>query len=317
MKLSIYASYAILAVSPAFSAPYSFTPLPSGFYATSLNNVGAVAGVVFGPIVNSAPAVYANGALTIPNVPPSNGFYSTLTGINDAGDLLGETNNGRSPFTVFDSVVGEVAAPGLTSGGRQVKGLNNSRQIVGSATVFDGQTSSLVSFVSSGNTYAVVNVPGKAVTNAAGINNFGTVVGNYSSVLYGPGDEGGFVDQGGTFTTFTVPGAVETFPVAINDAMEIVGTYTATDGSSHGFTDMGGVFSDVTGPDGSAFLPVGLNNSGQLVGSFGDAGLNYLAKPATINVPEPAPAGIVAIWFAGLGLGALTRRRRVCGTQSA
>jgi hypothetical protein len=139
LKLSMYVSCALFAASPAFSAPYTFTPLPTGFYATALNNIGEAAGVVVpGLITPSSPAVYANGAITFPNVPPSNGFYATLTGINDAGDLLGETANGRSPFTVFDGVIGGFAAPGGTSSGVQAYGLNNSRQIVGSAAVFDG-----------------------------------------------------------------------------------------------------------------------------------------------------------------------------------
>ena len=317
LKLNVFLSFALLAASPALAAPYAFTPLPSGFSAAALNNVGQVAGVALQhPGGFLAPAVYANGTVTFPGVPPSNGFSSSLTGINDAGDLLGETLNGRSPFTVFGGVIGGVAAPGGTSAGTQAFGLNNARQVVGSASIPTGQGPFVESYVSSGSSYAVIVVPGQAITNARAINNAGVVVGSFGPALgvFGPAPlyQQGFLDQGGTFTTISVPGAVETIPLAINDAGEIAGTYRAADGSSHGFTDFGGVFSDVTGPDGAAFLPVGLNNAGQLVGTFGGTGLSYLATPAAAPAAVPEPASLALLG----GLAALSAAvRRRCGPQ--
>lgn len=305
----MYLSCALLAASPALAAPYSFVPLPVGFSASALNNVGQVAGVaVRQPGSFPEPAVYANNTITFPSVAPSNGFSSSLTGINDAGDLLGTTANGRSPFTVFGGVIGGFAAPGDTSAGVQAYGLNNARLIVGSASVITGQGSTVQGYVSSGSTYAVVAVPGQDVTNARAINNAGAVVGSFGP---GPGQQyaQGFLDQGGTFTVISVPGADETVPLAINDAGEVAGRYRVAGGNSRGFTEVGGVFSDVTGPDGVAFLPVGLNNAGQLVGTFGDSGLSYLATPLAVPVDVPEP-GSLALLGGLAALGAATRRSR-------
>ncbi len=310
MKITVPLACALFAASPALAVQYDFTVLPTGFGAAAINNVGEIAGSAPQPgnpqLV--VPATDTGGVITLLNLsfPPSAG--TVLTGINDAGDLVG-IDAGRTPFTVFGGVVGGVAAPGGTSAGTQAYGLNNARQVVGTALAATGQTSVLEGYVSSGSTFAVVAVPGATpdlptFTQAKGINNAGAVVGSFGP---GPGlpQQQGFLDQGGTFTTIAVPGSAQTNPLAINDGGEIAGQYNAAGGATRGFTDIGGVFSDVTGPDGSAFLPVGLNNAGQLVGTFGGTGLSYLATPqaAIAAVPEPGTAallgGVVALGVAG------------------
>ncbi len=304
---------ALLAASPALAVQYAFTALPAGFAAAALNNVGQVAGVAPPPSVGQpAAAVFANGTLTFPVVPLGGGF-SVLTGINDAGDLLGESQNGRSPFAIFGGVATGFAAPGNTSAGIQATGLNNQRQIIGSAIVDNGQGGLLESYVSSGSTYAVLivpaAVPGQATyTQAEAINNAGVVVGKFGP---GPGlpNQQGFLEQDGMFTTILVPGSGGTQALAINDGGEIAGQYQLANGlGSRGFTDIGGVFSDITGPDGSTFLPVGLNNAGQLVGTFGGVGLSYLATPQATSNPVPEP-GTAALLGSVAVLGLALRRR--------
>ena len=320
MKLNAVLSCALLAASPALAAPYAFTALPSGFSAAALNNAGQIGGTTRlpgSPI--SVPAVYANGALTFPAIPPPDGYDQVLTGINDVGDIVGNGSKGRAPFTNF----GAFAGPGDTSAGAQAYGLNNARQVVGSASAPMGQGPFVESYVSSGSSYAVIVVPGQAITNARAINNAGAVVGSFGPALgvFGPPPlyQQGFRYQGNTFTTISVPGAVETVPLAINDAGEIAGTYRTANGNSHGFTDIGGLFSDVTGPDGAAFLPVGLNNAGQLVGTFGGTGLSYLATLASAPaaVPEPASlallGGLAALGAAGRWRGGPRRQPALRG----
>ena len=303
---------ALLAASPALAVQYTFTALPFGFTAAALNDAGQVAGVAPPPSGGEpAAAVFANGALTFPVVPLANGL-SFLTGINDAGDLLGETANGRSPFAIFGGVATGFAAPGNTSAGIQATGLNNQRQIVGSAIIDNGQGGVLESYVSSGGTYAVLTVPSAVpgqptYTQAEAINDAGVVVGKFGPGLGLPNQQG-FLDQAGTFTTILVPGSSGTEALAINDGGEIAGQYQVTSLGSRGFTDIGGVFSDITGPDGSTFLPVGLNNAGQLVGTFGGIGLSYLATPQATSNPMPEP-GTAALLGGLAALGAVLRRR--------
>lgn len=312
MKLTAALTLTLLAASPALAAPYSFTALPSGFLAAAINNTGQIGGTTRLPgAFAEVSAVYANGAFAFPPTGPTDSYDKVLTGINDAGDILGIGSRGRVPFAVFGGVVTGFAAPGNTSSGVQAYGLNNARQIVGSAAVDNGQGSATVGYVSSGSAYAVVAVPGQGATSPTGINNAGDIVGSYQPAgTFDPAVAQGFLDHAGTFTTILVPGAVGTASLAVNDAGEIAGTYTAADGSRHGFTETGGVFSDVTGPDGAAFSPAGLNNAGQLVGTSDGGGLSYLATPAPASsVPEPASAlllgGLVTLGAVGRWRGAL------------
>lgn len=230
-----------------------------------------------------------------------------VTGINNTGDLVGEqVFRFTSPFAVFGGVLTSFAAPGNTSGGIQANGLNNHRQIVGSAAVYTpGQGSVTHGYVSSGSSYAFVDVPGAFSTDATGINDAGQIVGNFSVI--GPLGQQGFLDNAGIFTTIDRPGAQSTSPIAVNNAGEVAGTYTDATGE-HGFTEIGGVFNDITGPNGAAFLPVDLNNLGQLIGAFGGtSGPSYLATPQSTAVPEPAALPLLG---GGLIALALIRRRR-------
>ena len=90
MKLPL--ALALLAAGPALAAPYTFTPLPAGFTAVGLNNLGQVSGqeAVTSPSGQpnlSVPALYSNGAVTPLNVGtfPS---MDTVGGINSAGDFV-------------------------------------------------------------------------------------------------------------------------------------------------------------------------------------------------------------------------------------
>lgn len=314
LKIVVLLACALLTAGPALAVQYDFMALPTGFGAAAINSVGEIAGSARQPgnTELAVPATDTGGVVTLLNLlfPPSSSG-TVLTGINDAGDLVG-IDAGRTPFTVFGGVVGDVAAPGGTSAGVQAYGLNNARQVVGTTLAATGQTSVLEGYVSSGGTFAVVAVPGATpglptFTQAKGINDAGAVVGSFGP---GPGlpQQQGFLDQGGTFTTIAVPGSAQTNPLTINDGGEIAGQYNVAGGPARGFTDIGGVFSDITGPDGSAFLPVGLNNAGQLVGTFGGSGLSYLATPQADSaaVPEPGTAALLG----GLLAPGLAARRR-------
>ena len=159
--------------------------------------------------------------------------------------------------------------------------MNDRRQITGSygtASYGSGGAGNVESFISSGSSYTVVDVPGTLSTEASAINNLGQVVGTYTTVSgvfdhFTYGRPQGFLYDAGGITTINVPGAASTVLNGINDAGEVSGIYTDTAGNRHGFTEAGGVFSDVTGPDGAAFLGNSVNNQGQLIGTFGGSGL--------------------------------------------
>jgi uncharacterized membrane protein len=92
-------------------------------------------------------------------------------------------------------------------------------------------------FLLTGGIYTSIDVPGadpatKPGTRPHGINNAGTIVGEYADLS---GMIHGFVLSNGIYTTLDYPGALSTKAGGINDAGTIVGEYTDANGHNHGF----------------------------------------------------------------------------------
>lgn len=322
MKRAALLAGATLAASPALAAPYTFTPLPPvSFTAYAINDLGqaggqAQTGTSLGALVLAA--IASGGVSTFVPAPAANS--SAVTGLNNAGDYVGTVLFGTTAgFAVFGGAAVTLATPPNPGGNTNPNGVNNARQVVGTVSAFtpapNGQPGTLTGegFVSSGGTYVTLNAPGAALTDARGINDAGQVVGSYLLTPGSAGPRQGFLYSGGAFTTLNRPGAASTFLTGINDGGEVVGYYQDAAGQTHGFTETGGVFSDIPAENGQVFIPQAVNNLGVLVGPLVTPGqilrgVNYVATPQA--VPEPASAGGAAAGLAGLGLGALVRRRR-------
>lgn len=304
----------LIVAGPGLAASYDFTPLPSGFKATALNNLGQVAGSVDAAAIS----LYEGGTLR-PFVSIPLTTSAILTGLNDIGDFVGVglTRRGNVPyvFVGFGNLMTNFETPGNTSNGSNANSINNRRQVVGSGIVSTpGFTDVQRGYVTSGEISniqsTVFGVPGAAITDPTDINDAGRVVGTFA-LSFSAAERQGFILDDGAYTAFSRPGAVSTSPVAINEAGEIAGTYTDALGLRHGFVKTGDIYTDVAGPDGTAFLPIDFNNSGQLLGTFEGSELSYLATPT--GVPEPSTALLL-----GTGLLALDAlRRRHAGLQLA
>ena len=311
MRPTVLLAGALLAASPALAAPYTFTPLPAGFTATALNNLGQVAGQV--PTGNPVPdgptypipSVFDRGTVTpigplLPSLTPPLVSSYRVSGINDAGDVAGVHSYARfnDPIVLRAGAFVSTAAPSFNVIRSQptLTGLNNQGQVIGfNSQEINPQGSSYLienAFISSGNAFVVINTPDDESAIPYAINDRGQVVGTLSVV--GQSRSGGFLYDAGEVTAVDVPGAAFTVLNGINDAGEVSGTYTDAAGVQHGFTEAGGVFSDVVGPDGSVFLGGHVNNAGQLIGTFAGGGLSYLATPVdAASVPEPATAALL------------------------
>jgi uncharacterized membrane protein len=96
-------------------------------------------------------------------------------------------------------------------------------------------------------TIITFEVPG-AFTSAYGINDSGTVVGDYDGYGFG-----GFVrSPKGSIHTFTIPGSFYVPPFAINNSGTVTGYYSDANGIFHGFVrGAGGALQlfDVPSPD--------------------------------------------------------------------
>ena len=99
-------------------------------------------------------------------------------------------------------------------------------------------------------------------TEGRGINNSGTVVGDYASP---DANDHGFFLSGGTFTEYDVPGALSTDVFGINDAGDFTGTFSDDDVTLQAFVSVGGTVTSFSVPGAIATLAYQINNSKQLV----------------------------------------------------
>ncbi len=114
-------------------------------------------------------------------------------------------------------------------------------------------------------------------TRAVGINNAGTIVGDY--LENGPTYEAyhGYILKNGTFTTFDVGGPVSTDIFAINNNGDFAGIYGSSVQTNEGFLDVGGTLTKFNGPTGNTgTYPNGINSSDVVVGNYVDSsGINH------------------------------------------
>src|SRR4029077_7825428 len=82
-------------------------------------------------------------------------------------------------------------------------------------------------------------------TEGRGINNRGTVVGDYST---SDANDHGFFLSGGTFTEYDIPGALSTDVFGINDAGDFTGTFSNDDVIGQAFISVGGTITSFSVP---------------------------------------------------------------------
>jgi hypothetical protein len=117
---------------------------------------------------------------------------------------------------------------------------------------------------SDGSFSAPIVEPNDAVgfTEGRGINNSGTVCGNYFG---SDANIHGFFLSGGTFTEYDIPGAPSTDLLGINDAGDFAGDFSDSNGIFHAFINVGGTITSFSVPGANLTAAFELNNSKQLV----------------------------------------------------
>ena len=110
-----------------------------------------------------------------------------------------------------------------------------------------------------------IAIPGALFTTAAGVNNAGTIVGNYVDAS---GITHGFMLSGTSVTTIDDPNGIATYCEGINSSGAIVGEYTRSNDDNHGFLFQNGVFTDIG--MGVISGATAINDLGIIVGGFLD-----------------------------------------------
>ncbi len=136
-------------------------------------------------------------------------------------------------------------------------------------------------------------------TEARGINNAGTVCGDYATA---DGNNHGFFLSGGAFTEFDIPGALSTDVFGINDPGDFTGTFSPDDVTQQAFVSIHGTITSFGVPGAVATLAYDIDNSKKLVvGYYIDAsGIlhgYYKEGKAALHFPIDPSGSVETILF--------------------
>jgi hypothetical protein len=136
-------------------------------------------------------------------------------------------------------------------------------------------------------------------TEGRGINNSGTVCGDYAS---SDGTNHGFFLSGGTFTEYNVPGAISTSVLGINDAADFTGSFSYGGGIFQGYVNVGGTITSFSVPGALLTLAYDINNNKKLVvgyyiDSSGTVHGYYRDKNGALHFPIDPPGSVATILF--------------------
>ena len=203
--------------------PGAFLTIP-----TSINNLGDVAGSIFGDPVDGSTHgfVLHNGAFQSIVFPGATATF--VGGINDNGDLVGQFQDSQfnvhgflfsgGQFTVLDLV------PLVGSNATIPTAINDNGVIAGTVLVPD----TFRGFTLKNDLFRPFDVHGQGQTNGIGFNDGGDIVGSY---IDANGVQHGFLRTSKPqFFTADFPGGDNTSPSGINAQGTIVGTYHDANG---------------------------------------------------------------------------------------
>ncbi len=152
-----------------------------------------------------------------------------------------------------------------------------------------------------------VGAPGFFGSSAFGVNNAGTVVGNWANPQTLLVD--GFVYSNGVYTDVAPPASVSTTLYSINSKGVAVGNYQLSDNTIHAFTYSNGTISYLSDfPGATETSAIGINRSGTIVGVYStvNAALNNFYPFSAFVLPQGGSytaynyPGAVATGFTGL-----------------
>jgi probable HAF family extracellular repeat protein len=225
------------------------------------------------------PFLWSAGAIT--NLGSLGGLFAEATGINNLGDVVGNSYLASGCCDAFLVHAGHMSALGSF----KAAVVNDSDVVAGSESVpGEGHTDAIL--YSAGKISDLGLLPGEGgiFTVPTGINDAGEVVGD--------GDtreslERAWVYRKGKMTDLGTLGGPQAAASAINSTGEIVGFAQTKTDADHGFLDRAGKMLDL----GNNLLPAAISNSGVIVGQGGCGNAVIFSGGVCSNLQNLIPAG--------------------------
>ncbi|HEX9060526.1 MAG TPA: dockerin type I domain-containing protein [Clostridia bacterium] len=229
------------------------------------------------------------------------GDYSVATGINNKGQVIGQTgtstSDGVAHAFIFEN--GKMTDLGVLGGNRsEAKGINDNGQVIGESAshgfvwengkmtdlgTLGGNSSSVAkingsgqvigqSDTADGSQHAFIWINGEMTdmgtlggtwSTAKDINEKGQVIGESKNAS---GETHGFIWEDGKITDLGTLGGSNSSVNKINEKGQIIGDSDTEDGNQHGFIWEKGKMTDLGTLGGTKSWTTGINNKGQVIG---------------------------------------------------
>lgn len=231
-------------------------------------------------------SVLLGGLLTVTQVSQADYTYTTINdpnaknasiaiGINNSGQVVGYYGSYPNTSYLYNgrNYAETINDPNANYLGTAAYGINNNGDVTG--YFYNGKNGYYANgFVYNGSTYTTLNDPNVTESNspygtwASGINDYGQVVGSFTSSA--SGSSLGFVYNNGNYTNINDPNGTSTGAYGINNSGVVVGSFTSSEsGYSLGFIYNNGNYTTIDDPyatKGTSAL--GINNIGEVVGFY-------------------------------------------------
>jgi uncharacterized membrane protein len=220
-------------------------------------------------ILGSAQATYEFRAF---DVPAEMGAFTSAFGNNNAGTIVG--NYGAPDETVHGFIFRsgkfiDVTVPGANSFDRgSLLDINDAGIAVGSYLDEFDVSRTFIRAANGTITVLPLREPDALTTEGYGINNRGTIVGNFFD---SDGVRHGFIWRMGAFTTFDPPGSISTRLNGVNNLDEVAGQYLDASRLVHGFILRGGEVEEVAYPGAVSTRASSINDRGEITGFYNNA----------------------------------------------
>ncbi len=210
--------------------------------------------------------------------------FSTVVGINTAGQILGTADNSARLYLPGKGYL-DLLPPGASSA--VPRGINES----GLVAVSSGVEGSEKGYVYSGGFFVFMTPSGWSSSSAMAINGLSQVVG------YGEGPCGrrGFLRTGADYVELSFPGWSATEAASVNDAGQVAGSGTTADGQIHAFL--------------ASPAELASASAGDAAGASAGGGCSLAGERRAASAPEAA-VNLLALALPGLYLALRGRARR-------